>query len=90
MSAELGSKEVSEMAGILLRLTVSLREIIVIAKVALRRGSSQHGNARLAAVGCCNQMDDLKAPLKTYLKLGQCIMFLDAILFESTVVVLEK
>ena len=41
----------SEIAGMLLRLIVSAREIKVTAKVALRSGSSQHGKARLAAVG---------------------------------------
>ena len=41
----------SEMAGMLLKLTELTRETSVTAKVALRSGSSQHGNARLAAVG---------------------------------------
>ncbi len=41
----------SEMAGMLLRLTELTRETRVTAKVALRRGSSQQGNALLAAVG---------------------------------------
>jgi hypothetical protein len=41
----------SETIGILLRLTVLSREIMVIANVALSKGSSQHGNARRAAVG---------------------------------------
>jgi hypothetical protein len=39
------------MAGILLKLTVSAREIIDMANVDFRRGSSQQGKARLAAVG---------------------------------------
>ncbi len=42
----------SEMAGMLLRFTELTRETRVTAKVALRRGSSQQGNALLAAVGC--------------------------------------
>lgn len=42
----------SETAGILLRLTVSARDINVTANVALRRGSSQQGKARRAEVGC--------------------------------------
>lgn len=41
----------SEMAGILLRLTVSARDTSVTANVAFSRGSSQQGNARRAAVG---------------------------------------
>ena len=41
----------SEKAGMLLRLTEFTREMSVMATVALRRGSSQHGNALLAAVG---------------------------------------
>lgn len=41
----------SEIAGILLRLTVSARDIMVTEKVALSKGSSQQGNARRAAVG---------------------------------------
>ena len=41
----------SEIAGMLLKLTVSARDIKVMAKVALRSGSSQQGKARLAAVG---------------------------------------
>jgi len=53
----------SETMGILLRLTVSVREIRVMSYVALRAGSSQPGKAFLAAVGCdelnklfsCNQ-----------------------------------
>lgn len=40
----------SEATGIFDRLTVSAREIMLILKVALSRGSSQQGNARLAAV----------------------------------------
>ena len=43
--------EVAEAADMLLKLTVSAREIMVILKVAFKSGSSQHGNARLAAVG---------------------------------------
>jgi hypothetical protein len=46
-----GSRGCSKRAGILLRLTVSAREINVMAKLAFKRGSSQQGNARLAAVG---------------------------------------
>lgn len=41
----------SEDAGIFDKLTVSAREMRVMAKVALSNGSSQQGNARLAAVG---------------------------------------
>jgi hypothetical protein len=48
----LGSRTPSKMAGMLLRLTVSAREIIDMANVAFKRGSSQQGKARLAAVGC--------------------------------------
>jgi hypothetical protein len=51
ISAELKSSGTSEMTGMLLRLTVSAREIRVIPNVALSIGSSQQGNARLAAVG---------------------------------------
>jgi hypothetical protein len=46
-----GVKFSSEMAGMLLRLTVSARDMRVMAKVALSRGSSQQGNARRAEVG---------------------------------------
>lgn len=45
-----GSYSFSDDTGMLLKLTVSAREIMVIANVALSRGSSQQGNARLAAV----------------------------------------
>ena len=41
----------SDMAGMLLKLTELTRETSVTAKVALRSGSSQHGNALRAAVG---------------------------------------
>jgi len=41
----------SEIEDMLLRLVVSAREMRVIPNVALRRGSSQQGNARRAAVG---------------------------------------
>ena len=41
----------SETTGILLRLTVSVREIRVMSYVALRAGSSQQGKAFLAEVG---------------------------------------
>lgn len=46
-----GSYGSSDSAGMLLMLTVSLRETMVIANVAFKPGSSQQGNARLAAVG---------------------------------------
>jgi hypothetical protein len=42
---------ISEAIDMLLKLTVSARDIIVMAKVAFNRGSSQQGNARRAAVG---------------------------------------
>lgn len=38
--------------GILFKLTVFFREIMVTANVAFVAGSSQQGKARLAAVGC--------------------------------------
>ena len=41
----------SDIAGILLKLTEFTQETSVTATVALRRGSSQHGNALRAAVG---------------------------------------
>jgi len=41
----------SEMADMLLRLTVSARDMSETAKVALSKGSSQQGNARRAEVG---------------------------------------
>ena len=41
----------SEIAGMLLKLTVSARDTKVIPKVAFKSGSSQHGNALRAAVG---------------------------------------
>ena len=41
----------SEIAGMLLKLTEFTLETSVTATVALRRGSSQHGNALRAAVG---------------------------------------
>ena len=47
-----GVQTSSESAGILLRLTRSLRDIKAIANVAFKAGSSQHGNARRASVGC--------------------------------------
>ena len=50
-SALSGLNTSSEIAGILLRLTEFTRETSVTATVALRSGSSQHGNALLAAVG---------------------------------------
>ena len=46
-----GSRTSSEVAGMLLRLTVSAREIIDTENVAFKRGSSQQGKPRLAAVG---------------------------------------
>jgi hypothetical protein len=46
-----GVKISSEMAGMLLRLIVSARDMRVMAKVALSRGSSQQGNARRAEIG---------------------------------------
>ena len=46
-----GSRISSVMTGMLLRLTVSTREIKEILKVAFNRGSSQQGKARRAAVG---------------------------------------
>jgi hypothetical protein len=49
-TASCGSQTSSEIAGILLKFTASAREIIVMANVALSAGSSQQGNARLAAV----------------------------------------
>jgi len=42
----------SETTGILLRLTVSAREMRVMSYVAFRAGSSQQGKAFLAVVGC--------------------------------------
>lgn len=50
-SLTLGSKTFSEIEGMLLKFTVSLRETMVTAKVALSAGSSQQGKARRAAVG---------------------------------------
>jgi hypothetical protein len=49
-SVDLGSYSFSDDTGMLLKFTVSAREIKVIANVALSSGSSQQGNARLAAV----------------------------------------
>jgi len=40
----------------LLRFTVLVREIIVTEKVALSKGSSQHGKALLAEVACTEVM----------------------------------
>ena len=51
ISTDLRSIGCSEIAGILLRLTVFLRDIRVMAKVDFSNGSSQQGKARLAAVG---------------------------------------
>jgi len=45
-------KGFSETTCILLRLTVSAREMRVMSYVALRAGSSQEGKALLAEVGC--------------------------------------
>lgn len=47
----IGSYSTSKTAGILFKFTVPVREIMVIAKVALRAGSSQQGNPLRAAVG---------------------------------------
>lgn len=52
LSALSGVYTSSEMAGMLLRLTEPTRDTRVTANVALRSGSSQHGNDLLAAVGC--------------------------------------
>jgi hypothetical protein len=49
--AELESHACSDSAGMLLILTVSDREIIVIVHVALSSGSSQQGKAARASVG---------------------------------------
>ena len=54
-----GSKTSSETAGMLLRLVVSPREMKLIEKVAFSSGSSQHGNARRADVGCKVRGDKL-------------------------------
>lgn len=72
----LGSITFSEIAGMLLKLTVLSREIKVTAKVALRRGSSQEGNALLADVGYFPiQYGSLVDPLKSiHLELSQCII----------------
>jgi hypothetical protein len=51
ISADCELTGTSRAAGMLLKLTVSLREISVIPKVALSSGSSQQGKALLAAVG---------------------------------------
>ena len=90
ISGDLESKGSSEIAGILLKLTVSLREIIVIPKVALNKGSSQHGNKRLAAVGCqpVSESMIMNKENRTNLELSQCIVFLHAINFVGAVVVL--
>ena len=50
-SCDWGGYGSSEAMGMLLMFTVSFREIIVMAKVALNPGSSQQGKARRAAVG---------------------------------------
>ena len=50
-SVKVSATAASERAGMLDRLTVSLRDTSVTEKVALRRGSSQHGRARRASVG---------------------------------------
>lgn len=51
LESDSGRNSFSDDTDILLRLTVSARDIKVMAKVALSSGSSQQGNARLAAVG---------------------------------------
>lgn len=72
----------SDTEGMLLRLMVSDREIRVIPKVALRRGSSQQGNARRAAVGSkgCQERSVNSSP-STHLKLCQSIVLRFSILF---------
>lgn len=52
LSSALGLYVASSTAGMLLKETVSSREIKVTEKVAFNRGSSQQGKALRAAVGC--------------------------------------
>ena len=73
----------------LLKLTVSTREIIVIANVAFNRGSSQQGNARRAAVGCFvghhkHRCDDLRW---TNLKLRKCVVLRLSLVFPGRFIV---
>lgn len=68
----------SEMAGMLLRLIVPSRDIIVTANVALSKGSSQHGKTRRAAVGFLENSVTITISFEslTYLKMSQSIEFL--------------
>jgi hypothetical protein len=69
-SAVLGSYNSSDTLFMLLRLTVSVRERRVIAKVAFSKGSSQHGKALLAEVGynTANETNDLRHRNSGYAK----------------------
>jgi hypothetical protein len=71
-TAELGSYTTSDLTDMLLILTVSEREIIVIVHVALKRGSSQHGNAALASVAYKQLKPQvfLATSKNTYLEVG--------------------
>jgi hypothetical protein len=72
----------------LLRLTVSLGEIIVTTKVALRRGSSQQGKARLAAVGWCRSVSTrTTSDTDTHFELSQCIVLLRPLVLKRALVV---